>query len=266
MSIVSKFSVCFLAAACAGMLSAEDLFIQSEPADFTPVKRIVKVEDAFSVKGGAVILSAKMFTLDPAKKYEISGDFCQKGGKQVNLYLGFAPYDANGRLISSNMVNIVKNTQTEVAEDAKKGDKIIKVKDASKWNTKSKYSHIAFGAKEDFSDLPNSILLPTVKPNARQEGEVWEILLKKPLAKDIAAGTPVRQHQDGSAFIYTGGYKKLTDQWVSMKGTISGISSFGLPWNKIWKGTEKVKVLILLSGADRASEVLFRNVKVTEVQ
>ena len=130
MSITSKLSVCVLAAVCAGMLSAEDLFVQSEPADFAPVKRIIKGEDAFSVKGAGVILSAKSFTLDPAKKYQISGEFCQKGGKQTNLYLGFAPYDAKGRQIFSNMVNIVKDTQTEVAVDAKKGDTVVKVNES----------------------------------------------------------------------------------------------------------------------------------------
>ncbi len=266
MSIAAKLSVGLLAAACAGMLSAEDLFVQSDPADFVPAKRIVKAEDAFSFKGAGVILSAKSFTLDPAKKYQISGEFCQKGGKQTNLYLGFAPYDAKGRQIFSNMVNIVKDTQTEVAVDAKKGDTVVKVKDASKWNTKTPYSHIAFGAKEDLSDLPNSYRQATAVPNAQKQGEVWEIQLKKPLIQDVAAGTAVRQHTDGSAFIYTAGSRKLTDQWVAMKGTISGISPFGLTWNKMWKGTAKVKVLILLSGADRTSEVSFRNVKVTEIQ
>ena len=266
MSIASKLSIGLLAAACSGVLSAEDLFIQSELADFAPVKRIVKAEDAFSVKGLGVILSAKSLTLDPAKKYQISGEFCQKGGKQVALYLGFAPYDGKGRPILSKMVNIAKATLTEVAEDAKKGDKIVKVKDASKWNVKTPYSHIVFGAKEDLSDLPNATVQATVKPNAQQNGEVWEILLKKPLTKDIAAGTAVRQHMDGSAFIYTAGYKKLTDQWVTMKGTISGISSFGLPSSKMWKGTEKVKVLILISIGDSTSEVSFRNIKVTEVK
>ncbi len=58
MSIAKKLSIGLLAAACVGMLSAEDLFVQSEPADFFPAKRIIKAEDAFSVKGPAVIVSS----------------------------------------------------------------------------------------------------------------------------------------------------------------------------------------------------------------
>ena len=266
MSITSKLSVCFLAAVCAGMLSAQEIFSVSEPADLTRSNRIVKEGDAFLVKGSVIFYSVKSFTLDPAKKYQVSGEFCQKAGKTAMVYLGFVPFDGKNRQILANMVSIVKDTQTEVAEGAKKGDKIIKVKDASKWNAKTPFGYIAFGAKEDFSDLPNSDRLATAKPHVRQQGEVWEILLKKPLTKDIAAGTPVRQHQDGSAFIYTGGIKKMTDQWITMKGAISGISPFGLTWNKMWKGTEKVKLLLRIADGDAASEVSFRNIKVTEIQ
>ena len=266
MSIVSKLTVGFLVAACIGMLSAQEIFSAAEPADFTPAKKISKADDALSAKGTSYLFSAKSFALDPAKKYQISGEFSQKGGKQVTLYFGFAPYDANGRPVDARKVNVNKNSLTEVAEDAKKGDKVIKVKDASKWNTKTKYSFVTFGAKEDFSDLPNGNQHATTAPNARQNGEVWEITLKNPLTKDIAAGTAVRQHFDGASYIYTAGYCKLTDQWVTRKGIISGIAPFGNVWNKMWKGTEKVKVLILLLGGDADSEVLFRNIKVSEIK
>ena len=151
---------------------------------------------------------------------------------------------------------------TEVAEDAKKGDKAIKVKDASKWDTKGKYSSIAFNAKQDFSDLPNCDQLPTAVPNAQKDGEVWEILLKKPLGKNIAAGTLVRQHSDGAAFIYAGGLAKLTDKWITRKGVISGIAPVGNVSNKMWKGTAKVRIVILLLPGNADSEVLFRNIKV----
>ena len=266
MSIVSKLTVGILSAASICMLSAQEIFSMSEPADFPPAKRITKTEDAFLVKGNSYLFSAKNLILDPAKKYQISGEFSQKGGKPMTVYLGFASYDGKGRLIDARKVNVNKNSLTEVAEDAKKGDKVIKVKDASKWNTKTPHSYIAFGAKEDFTDLPNGDLAATAKPNAQKNGEVWEILLRKPLAKDIAAGTAVRQQFDGASYIYAAGAVKLSDKWVTRKGTISGIAPVGNVSNKMWKGTEKVKVLILLLGGDGTSEVLFRNIKVTEVK
>ncbi len=266
MSIVSKLTVGILAAACTGMLSAQEIFSVAEPTDFIQSKKISKADDALSVKGISYLFSTKMFTLDPAKKYQISGEFCQKAGKPMVVFLGFAPYDGKGRIIDARKVNVNKNSQTEVAADAKKGDKIIKVKDASKWNTKTKYSYITFGAKEDYSDLPNGDQQATAAPNAQQNGEVWEILLRKPLTKDIAAGTPVRQQFDGASYIYTAGSCKLSDKWITRKGTISGIAPVGNVWNKMWKGTEKVRVVILFLSGDGTSEVLFRNIKVTEVK
>ena len=267
MSIMSKLTFGLLAAACAGMLSAQEVKLSMEsPADFTQSKRIVQAEDAFSVKGLGAFFSVKSLTIDPARKYQISGEFRMKSGKPVLLYFGFAPYDAKNRPILPKLVNGNSKCLTEVAEAAKKGDQVIKVKDASQWNTKSKYCHIAFGAKEDLSDLPNRDLLATVPPNVRQNGEVWEVLLAKPLVKDIAAGTPVRQHSDGAAWIYTAGLVKLTDQWVTRKGVITGIAPSGIPSNKFWKGTEQVKVLILCSVGAPDSEVQFRNIKIMEIK
>ena len=267
MSIVSKLTAGLLASACMGMLPAQEVKLSMEsPADFTQSKRIVQAGDVFTVKGLGAFFSVKPLTIDPAKKYQISGEFRMKNGKPVLLYFGFAPYDAKNRPIFPKLVNGNSKTLTEVAEAAKKGDQVIKVKEASQWNTKSKYCHIAFGARADLSDLPNRDLLATVPPNVRQNGEVWEVLLAKPLVNDIAAGTPVRQHSDGSAWIYSAGLVKLTDQWVTRKGVITGIAPSGIPSNKFWKGTEQVKVLILCSVGASDSEVQFRNIKIMEIK
>ena len=267
MSIASKLATVILSAACVGMMSAQEIISLDNPKDFNLPKKITAKENALSLKGGRITLfSVKNFTLDPAKKYQISGDFRQIGGKQLIVYLGFAPFNAKNRPVTASSVNVVKDTLTEVAEDAKKGDQVIKVRDASKWNTKGKYSSIAFNAKEDFSDLPNFNQWPTIIPNAKKNGEVWEILLKKPLNKNIPAGTLVRQHSDGSSYIYAAGLAKLTDKWIPRKGVITGIAPSGNVSNKLWKGTATVKVVIIFTSGDADSEVLFRNIKVTEVK
>ena len=266
MRTLSKCSLGLLSLAFAGMLSAQEVISLAAPADFNQPKLVIPSEDSFLVKSRAFLQSAKFITLDPAKKYQISGEFCMKGGNPNRVYLGFMPFDDKGKWIPPNVVNGTNATLTEVVADAKKGDQVIKVKDASKWNTKTIYSHLALGAKADYSDLPNRDLIATAQPNAQQKDGVWEILLKKPLAKDIPAGTTVRQQLDGGAYIYTAGTVKLTDQWVTRKGTISGIAKFGNPGSKIWKGTAKLKVIILLTEGDQTSETLFRNIKVTEVK
>jgi len=266
MSIASKLTIGLLASVCMGMLSAQEIISIEKPADFAQKKQIAQADDgAIVLKGNGTFYSTKVLTVDPEKKYQISGEFCQKDGKQVNAYLGFIPFDGKNRQIGPAAVNINKNSLTEVAEAAKKGDQVVKVKDASKWNAKSPYSFIVLGAKEDLSDLPNYDRIFN-QPEIKQNGDVWEITLRKPLAKDIAAGTPVRQHFAGSSFIYTAGMLKPSAQWVTRKGVISGISKFGIQYNKFWKGTEKARVLVLILNGDGKSETLVRNIKLVEVK
>ena len=270
MSIASKLASGFLAAACMATVSAaEEVILKIEkPEDFLQAKSVTVSDDgAMAFKGTFTnLFSKQVIKIDPAKKYRISGEFCLKGGKPVSLFFGFVPYDKNKVQIFTNSVLGNNKTLTTVAEDAKKGDKVIKVKDASKWNINSPYSYIVFKAAEDYSDLPNRSTIHTVAPNARQAGEVWEITLKTPLKADIAAGTAVRQHSDGGTYIYTGGAFKTAGVWKARTGTISGIAASGAPPNKFWKGTETVRVLILALNGDKQSETEFKNIKVEEVK
>ena len=283
MSIASKLAIGFLAAACMSTVSAaEEVILKIEkPEDFIQAKSVTEsANDAMAIKGSYTALFSKQeIKVDPARKYRISGDFCLNGGKPVLtcdkgdrgcrpvlLFLGFVPYDKNKVQILPNAVFGSNKTLTTVAEDAKKGDKVIKVKDASKWDTKSPHSYIVFNAAEDYSDLPNRNSVHTVAPNARQAGEVWEITLKTPLKADIAAGTAVRQHSDGGTYIYTGGAFKTLGVWKTRTGTISGIAASGAPANKFWKGTETVRVLILALNGSKQSETEFKNIKVEEVK
>lgn len=268
MSIASKLAAGLLAAACVGMVSAEEEVILKieKPENFIQFKSVSASDDGFVIKGRFIqLLSKTDITVDPAKKYRVSGEFCLKGGKKPWLYLGFAPYDEKGRPILPSQVNGNNKTLTTVAADAKKGDKVIKVKDASKWNVKSPHSFVAVGAAEDYSDMPNRNLLRSVKPNAEQKGEVWELVLKEPLKADIPAGTAVRQQFAGASFIYTAGGFKPDDSWKSHAGVTSGFA-VGTDASKFWKGTVKVKLLVMSLDGDKDSVTRMRNIKVTEVK
>ncbi len=266
MSIVSKLTVGLLASACMGMLSAQEIISIEKPADFAQKRQVAQADDgAIVLKGNMAFISVKEMTVDPAKKYQLSGEFCLKGGKPAKVYLGFVPFDGKNRQITPAMIYINVRSLTEVAEAAKKGDQVIKVKDASKWDAKSPYSFVALGAKEDLSDLPNGNCIFN-QPGITQNGEVWEITMRKPLTKDIAAGTPVRQHFAGSSYIYTAGMLKPTEQWTTKKGVISGIAKYGPVYNKFWTGTKKAKVVVLILNGDGKSQTLVRNIKVVEVK
>ncbi|MBR4663957.1 MAG: hypothetical protein IKO93_08790 [Lentisphaeria bacterium] len=267
MSIVSKLTAGLLASACVGMLSAQEVISIEKPADFAQKRQVAQADDgAIILKGNGAFISVKELTVDPAKKYQISGEFYLKTGKTPNVYLGFVPYDGKNRQITPSMIYINVKSLTEVAGDAKKGDQVIKVKDASKWDAKSPHSFVALGAKEDLSDLPNGNCIFN-KPGITQNGDVWEIAVRKPLTRDIEAGTKVRQHFAGSSYIYTAGMlNKPSGQWVTKKGEISGIAKYGAVYNKFWTGTKKAKVVVLILNGDGKTETLVRNVKVVEVK
>ena len=270
MSIASKLTVGFLAAACMATLSAaEEVILKVEkPEDFAQESSVKATENGtlFFKGAGTVLLSKKKIKIDPAKQYRISGEFCLKGGRPVTLYLGFAPSDKNDVPIAPCALRGKNDTLTTVAENAKEDDKVIKVKDASKWDTKSQNSYIAFNAAEDYSDMPNRNTVATAAPNARKVGEVWEIALKTPLKADVAAGTPVRQQFGGALYIYAAGSFKTVGVWTARSGVATGITGIGTACNKFWKGTDSVQIVIMTTGGDRLSETEFRNVKVEEVK
>ena len=266
MGIKIKLALGLLTALCAGSLSAQDVFKPVKTTDLTPSKRISLVQGAFLFKGATAYVSPQTFVLDPAKKYELSGEFCQKSGKPVSILFGFIPQDAKGANITSGSVLVAPHSIIATAAAAKKGDKVIKVKDASKWSGGKRASYVAFGAKKDFSDLPNRDISAVAAPGIKQNNGVWEITLKAPLKKDVAAGTLVRQHFPGGAFIYTISIPKLDNKWVARKGIISGMAKYGIPGNKLWPGTKKVKLLVYALRGDGTSEFMARNIKVTEVK
>lgn len=265
MSLATKLVIGLLTAGIMGCVSAQEVISMKKVSDFTKNSKLTQGKDALLIKGTSCFVTVKNYTLDPAKKYKLSADIRCKAGKPVTVLMGFAPYTAKNRSIGAASVYCVEKSFTVVAVAAKKGDKVIKVKDGSGWNLKNRYSHIAFGAKKDFSDLPNFDYHSTAVPNVKRNGNVWDVILKTPLKKDIAAGTAVRQHFSGSSYIYTIA-TKATPQWSAKKGFISGVAKHGVPGNKIWAGTKTVKGLILLLNGDKNSETEIRNMKLEIVK
>lgn len=267
MSIASKLSAGLFAAAWVCSLAAAEVISIKEPADFTVPKRLSKEGESLALKGNAILFSARTLVLDPAKKYKISGDFRLKEGEiSGRVFLGYAPYDAQGKPISPAAVNATSKSDTEIARAAKKGDKVIFVKDASKWNMKTPYGYIVFNTKEDYSDLPNRDLIGIPKDGIKQSGDVWEITLKTPLTNDRAAGVKVRQHLGAGTFIYNSGSVQVRQGWVTRTGILSGVAKSGSPTNKLWAGTASVRVLVMVLGGKTTDVLEMKNIKVEEVK
>jgi hypothetical protein len=271
MNFASKMSAGLLAAACLCSLSAAEILSIVEPADFTIPKRVTQEGDSILVKGPSFNLnSAKPLTLEPTKKYKISGEFrLKEGAESGNLYLGFTPFDANGKQITSASVNAKAKSDTVVVKAAAEGDSMICVKDASKWDMKTPYGFIAFNTKPDYSDLPNKDYVAVVQGGIKQNGDIWEITLKAPLTKAIPEGTEVRQQLAGSSNIYAA-YKlnnSLNSEWTVLSGVIDGKpAEFGVNKKQLWHGTASVRILICLMGGKKDNVLEMKNIVVEEVE
>ena len=270
MSLVSKMSAGLLAAACVCSLAAEEIISIAEPSDFTKPKQIIQGDGVLSVKGRWFqLFSEKKLTPDPAKKYKISGEFRISGGEGGgDLYLGFAPYDADGKPIRPVSVNVTPKSDTVVARTAAANDTVIYVKDASKWDMKTPHGFIAFNTKPDYSDLPNNDLIAVPQGGVEQEGDLWKVTLKTPLAKEIAEGTNVRQHKSGAAYIYSA-HKPNAPQgeWITLSGTTAcKASAFGNSRFNLWHGTASVRVFVSLMHGKKDNVVEMKNIKVEEIE
>lgn len=249
MGMGSRIAIALLTVGCATVFAAEVLK-PVEQKDFVKDSRLSFADGVFVCSGpNVVLLSSATFPVDPAKKYKISGKFRAKAGTEPTVFFaGYAPLDGNNAPIPSSAVNIFANTDTELAEAAKVGDTVLKVKDASKWNPKAPYGLVAFNTKADLSDIPNREAVDAIPGKIENKGDVWEITLKAPLKKAYDKGTAVRQHSHGSTYIYGGAVnRKTSEDWQDFSGTVSGQTKSGNATTKWWPGTENARVLFLLN-------------------
>ena len=207
--------------------------------------------------------TAKMFPVDPAKKYIISGEFRSDGkaGNAPAVLLGVIPFDGSKRQIARSMVDAIANTETELAAAVRKGDKTLFVKDASKWKKAPNAYAVAFDIKPDYADLPNRKLALLIK-KVVQVKDGWQIDVSQPVNRDYPAGTKVREHQEGS-YCWCGLQNKTFsgNEWTIACGTVSGEYPVGAGNKKFWKGTRYVRIVLRRS---KGTKLEFRNLEFGE--
>ena len=184
------------------------------------------------------VFSAKSFPVKEDGKYVLSGKFRKnsKSTGSAELFFGIACYDGDGKHIQGSNVCAVSNTETELIAAAQKGDRVLKVKNASSWEKRSG-SVVAFATKPGYADLPNWNISPVVT-HIEKAGEDWEITFRLPLRKDYPAGTGIRQ-QIGGAYIYAVSSQTLSENWSEVSKSFNGIGP-----GELWSGTKSVKIVI----------------------
>ena len=211
------------------------------------------------------VLSRELFPVDPDKEYTLS--LMLKSGAQVegrDVHVGLICYTEEKKLIFSQFINRLENTETELLADAVPGDRVLKVKKADKWKS-SPHVFVAFNVDDTqaVSDLPNINLSPMGIQSVTEKGDAWEIKLAKPMAKSYPTGTKVRQHMAGNAYVYcTVARETIPKKWKKYSGKVTGVSD-RLSNNQFWPGTRYVQVVIL-PGRGANKRLLVDNIKLEE--
>ena len=266
-----KFLLSAIAASTAALvMAAGTSIIPAQVSDFQKIngkgELTLNADKVFEIKGSANYRSAAALAIDPNKTYKLSGEFMANGKSPSVLYFGLITLNDKKQSIYSEQIFAVPGTETVLAEDAKVGDKEIKLKDCSKW--KFKGGHVAFNVKDDLSDLPNKSLSPAIKSYVKS-GDIYTITLSTPLRKAFSKGTAVRQHRAAGTYLYSAAAsRKLTNQWKTFSAIINGVSPKENPVasKKFWYTTKYSKILILGNYGGKADSVLlFRNVKLEEL-
>ena len=240
-AIVGMFAAALLVA---GTCLAESLDL-SKPEAFLQAKLIKAGEAGVLQIDKKILVQAKQkITVDPAKSYKVSFQIRQTSGeKPGRTYVGFQLFGADKHPISVLSINPIKDSLGKLVEAAKAGDTVLKIKFATPRSKISPTAVVAFGAKEDLSDLPNTKLSSTVA-SAKFEGDIAELTLRQPLKTAVAANTAVRLHLPSNTYLYA--WNSTTQpEWTKVETTIKGISASGVTSKSWWFGTKTATPIIL---------------------
>ena len=211
------------------------------------------------------VLSSELIPVDPDKEYTLS--LMMKSGGQAesqDVFVGLACYTEEEKPIISQAINRLENTETELLADAVPGDTVLKVKKADQWKS-SPNTCVAFNVDDSpaVSDLPNFNLSQLGIQGVTEKGGAWEIELAKPMSKSYPAGTKIRQHASGNAYVYcTAIAKTIPKNWKEYSGKITGKSD-RLSNKQFWPGTRFVQVVIM-PGRGANQRLLVDNIKLEE--
>ncbi len=212
------------------------------------------------------VLSTELIPVDPSKAYKLSLMLKSAGqDDSKEIHVGLACFNQDKKLIFSQSINRLENTETELLSDAVPGDSVLKVKKADQWKL-SPNGFVAFNVDDSpaVSDLPNFNLSPMGIQSVTEKGGAWEIQLAKPITKSYPTGTKIRQHSAGNAYVFcTVANRTIPKDWKEYSGKIAGTAN-RLSNSQFWPGTRFVQVAIL-PGKGANERLLVDNIKLEEV-
>ena len=257
--------------AAAGLVSAAEISYDA-PEKWSLLHPRIKYQPEAKGEGVLSVAGYRFLYTDPAvefskeKKYRFSGSFRKSGTEPATLYFGLAFYDEKGRRFDLANSNVAPKSDTELIEEAKKGDTSFRIKDGAGWKN-FKGCIIALNTMPDYSDLPNFNLIRIPIQSVEQDEGGWKVSLGNPLRVAIPAGTKLRLHCPGGTF-YVAANRKLRDGWMKFESRVlSGITDGpGLGDKGLFpRGTKTFRLMIIANlGLKKESVLEFKEVKLIE--
>jgi len=182
------------------------------------------------------------FDVTPEKAYRISCEARLSSDVQAaqQLRIGVNAFAENGQPAHISGIMPNAGTETELVAPVAKKDKVIKVKDCSKWNSKA--SRVVFNADPSgqMKDIPNFNFIGGSIVSVKQEGDIYLVTLSKVAGQDIPAGTKIRQHADSRPAIFSAP-QKMSTEWKKYEFIIGpGMITKNNASNKLYSGVKKV--------------------------
>ena len=223
----------------------------------------------FEVSGSKFVSSQELIPVDPNSEYQLNVSFKSGNDKANMFFAGLLLLDKNKRPIDPTSVNTLVKSETVLAVEAKKGETVIKIQDASTWEPlfQKKQLTVAFDTDDsgEYKDLPNYKYC-TVNNLEKKDG-IWEATIARPLATDFAVATKVRAHFTSGHFMYVFSMKKKFADWTKFSDIIKPMVKSGAPGKTFWPGTKYVRILIRANWGQKDGETLqFGNISLEKIE
>ena len=225
------------------------------------VKEKTVNEEGLIVKANGPVYSYNTVPeIDPKAAYELVIKVKYNGNKKgISFGGGFITN------VASPQVFCYPNTLTELASDFSRGDNELIVKDASTWKTGNYL--VAFEAKEDASDLPNTKLTrPGIAKVEKKPNGTWLVELKSPEMKvDAKKGSKVRVHYQSNT------WNTIDTKWIAKgivteyRGIFTGIANPYPQPRMFWPGTKKFGVVFFTSGLDKGESLTISELSLKKI-
>ena len=210
------------------------------------------------VKYGSRVTASRMFEVDPDRSWLLEGEF--RAASPTVLSFGLEFFDADRKMIHAFMFTEIPGTKTELAAPAKKGDMLIKVRDASHWDPIYNLAVPRIDPAEHGISR-GGLALAVNKVRKRRGG--FEIELMRGVPCDLAAGTAISQHCGMPPFNAAWRQPIPGGRWLRFRRLIRAGEGFSRECENFWRGTRYARFFVMAPKG--GAEIRFRNLKCVPV-